>query len=318
MTEYVSFGASPALKFGEDVNDLGGRLIRAGEQVALLAEVPWYGADLIEIPEPSRVAFAGCWHARADLVEPAMRAVKQAGAEVIVHTGDFLYTSPQANQMLFVVEHLAAYLGLFVVVVRGNHDDPALYRKAVELTRRRNKGPECGGVADGFARLSPHVLHAPNGLRWTWRGVEFVALGGAYSVDRPARIEGVSYWSGEVASGREIKTVARGGHAEVMVTHDIPAGTRLPFPATRPGWWDMEGAEAHRDRLKSAVDVVRPDWIVGGHMHMRFSDGMFLEPEVEGGHPHQVRVEVLDRIESGVAENLLIADLCDGEIVQVS
>lgn len=281
-----------------------------------LPEVPWHGAALIEVPEPTRVAFAGCWHARADLVRPAMQAARDAGASAIVHTGDFLYTYPSANKMLMEVERIAAEMDMFVIVVRGNHDDPALYKKAVASTRRRNKGPDAGegkGVADGFARLSPHVLHAPNGLRWTWNGVTFVALGGAYSVDRPARIEGVSYWRDEVASPREIGAVKRGGHATVMITHDIPAGTHLPFPPTRPEWWDIDGAERHREALKGAVDAVRPDWIIGGHMHLRFSDGIWLTGAQQDAH--QVRIEVLDKIESGLDTNLLIADLRDGDVL---
>lgn len=284
-------------------------LIRSGEPALL--PVPWQAPELIEVPEPSRIAFAGCWHARAEFVRDAMTAARDGGATVLVHTGDFLYTYPAANKMLVEVETVAAELGMFVVVVRGNHDDPALFQKAVTSTRRRNKGPAHGGVADGFARLSPHVLHAPNGLRWAWQGVQFVALGGAFSVDRAARTEGVTYWAGEVASPRDIGAVKRDGKANVMITHDIPAGTHLPFGSTRPDWWDIENAEKHREGLRAAVDVVRPDWVVGGHMHIRFTDGLWLN---DG---HQVRVEVLDKIESGVENNLLIVDLSDGDMVPV-
>lgn len=285
---------------------------------AMLPPVPWHGADLLDVPEPTRVAFAGCWHARADLVRAAMTAAKDAGATTIVHTGDFLYTYPSANKMLLEVETIAAELDMFVIVVRGNHDDPALYKKAITSTRRRNKGPRAGGVADGFARLSPHVLHAPNGLRWTWHGVEFVALGGAHSVDRPARIEGVSYWRDEVASPREIGTVKRGGKATAMITHDIPAGTHFPFAPTRPDWWDIDGAEKHRAALRGAVEAVRPEWVIGGHMHRRFSDGIWLTGQQADEAAHQVRVEVLDKIESGITTNLLTADLIDGQIVPVA
>lgn len=284
-------------------------LIRSGEP--MVPPVPWHAPDLIEVPEPSRIAFAGCWHARAEFVRDAMTSAREAGATVLVHTGDFLYTYPSANKMLVEVETVAAELGMFVVAVRGNHDEPALFKKAVTSTRRRNKGPESGGVADGFARFSPHVLHAPNGLRWTWQNVEFVALGGAFSVDRAARLEGVSYWNGEVATPREIGAVKRDGKANVMITHDIPAGTHLPLGHAREDWWDIDNAEKHRQGLRDAVDAVHPDWVVGGHMHTRFTDGLWLD---DG---HQVRVEVLDKIESGIDTNLLIADLADGEMVPV-
>lgn len=274
-----------------------------------LLPVPWRAPELLTVPEPTRVAFAGCWHGKSQYVEETLRAARAAGAEAVVHTGDFLYTSPAANESLTVMERVASDLGLFVVAVRGNHDEPALFQRAVTATRRRNRAQV---VADGFARLSPHVLHAPNGLRWTWRGVGFVALGGAYSVDRPARVEGATYWAGETATTREINEVKRGGHAHVMITHDIPTGANVPMPVKRPEWWDVAGAEADRQRLQSAVEVVRPHWVIGGHLHIRHTGGMWLNGA------HQVRVEVLDKIENGIGGNLLIADLVDGSVAPVA
>lgn len=106
------------------------------------------------------------------------------------------------------------------MVVGGNHDDPGLLRSAVER----------GVNQDGFAALAPRVLHAPNGVQWVWGGVRFGALGGAPSVDHPARVEGVSWWRDEVISEGEIRTRTSGGPVDVMVTHDVPAGLRLPLP----------------------------------------------------------------------------------------
>jgi hypothetical protein len=281
----------------------------------VLPSAPWHGPDLLDVPTPTRVAFAGCWHARYDLVAPAMQAAAQAGAQVLVHTGDFLYAAPAAHILLAHVEDLAAHLGLFVVVVRGNHDDPAIFAKAVTSTRRRNKNHDGSlVVADPFARLSPHVLHAPNTARWAWQGVEFVALGGAYSVDRPARIEGHTYWSAEVASPRDMAAVKRAGAATVMLTHDIPAGADLPLPPTTPEWWDLAGAHAHQAALRGVVDVVQPDWVIGGHMHLRHSTSLFLPPLHAGSMPQHTRVEVLDKIESGLAGNLLVCDLDDAQM----
>lgn len=285
------------------------------EQRGLLPDVPFYGANLLPVPEPSRVAYAGCWHARHDLIADAMHAAKTAGADTLVHTGDFLYTGTSAAKALMVIEETAQELDMFVVAVRGNHDEPSLYRRAVTATRRRSATMTRRGQAppqDPFARLSERVLHAPNGTRWTWGGVEFVALGGAFSVDRAARTLDVSYWAGEVASPRDVGKVKSGGPAQVMITHDIPDGADLQLPPNPPDWWDLDNAQAHRRLLRSAVDVVRPDWVIGGHMHVRRTASIWLP---EG---HQVRVEVLDRVESGVANNLLVADLIDGQVLPVS
>lgn len=267
--------------------------------------VPWYGVDLRPFAEPTRVAFAGCWHAQSGPARDAMRAAAEAGVTVLVHTGDFLYTHPVADRLVAAVEEEAGTLGMTVVVVRGNHDDPGIYAKAAATARRRKP-------ADGFARLSPRVLHAPNGMRWTWQGVTFAALGGAHSVDRAARRVGESWWRGEVASTREVTQVVRGGAADVLITHDIPAGADLPFPPDPPDWWDVTGANSHRDRLRSAVEGIRPAWVIGGHMHFRHTTDMYLD---DG---HRVAVEVLDQVEKGVTGNLLIADLRDGVLTPLA
>lgn len=276
----------------------------------MLPSVPNYGPALLPVPEPTRVAFAGCWHSQHHLVGGALQAAKDQGADVVVHTGDLLYTGAAAQRALWALEHAAIALNMFVVAVRGNHDDPALFRKAVLSTRSRTrKRPH----SDPFARLSTRVLHAPNAMRWEWAGVTFAALGGAYSVDRPARVEGQTYWAGEVATDADIRQVAAGGKVTALITHDIPApaGGTVPLPLQRPDWWDIAGAEADRERGRVAVEASTPDWIIGGHLHVRHTGGVWLP----GGH--QVRVEVLDKIESGVEGNLLVADLIDGQIVPV-
>lgn len=279
------------------------------ESLGLLPGCPLWGPHLSAVPEPSRVAFAGCWHGRHHLVGAAMLAAKEAGADLVVHTGDFLYTGPAASKTLMVAQEWCARLDMRVIAVRGNHDDPSIYTKASTSTRRRNRNQAV--VADPFARLSERVLHAPNGTRWTWHGTEFVALGGAFSVDRAARVEGVSYWRGEVATPREVNRVKSGGKANVMITHDTPAEAHLDLPSQRPDWWDITNAEKHRDLLRSAVDAVEPEWVIGGHMHLRATTGLWTPTG------QQVRVEVLDKIENGTSTNLFVADLSDGELLPV-
>jgi hypothetical protein len=40
---------------------------------------------------------------------------------------------------------------------------------------------------DGFVEVTDRILWAPRGHRWTWQGVRFLALGGAFSIDRQYR-----------------------------------------------------------------------------------------------------------------------------------
>ena len=51
--------------------------------------VPWPQREGIRFAPPTRVAFAGCWHAQSGTC-----------ATVLIHTGDFLYTYGTAELML--------------------------------------------------------------------------------------------------------------------------------------------------------------------------------------------------------------------------
>jgi hypothetical protein len=89
---------------------------------------------------------------------------------VILQLGDFGYTLDAA--FMRRVERTLARTGLHLVFVDGNHEAfTYLYRYPI------------GG--NGLRTLTPHIHQLPRGFRWTWAGVRFLALGGAYSVDRP-------------------------------------------------------------------------------------------------------------------------------------
>jgi len=45
---------------------------------------------------------------------------------------------------------------------------------------------------DGFVEVADRCLYIPRGHRWTWRGVHFGALGGAFSIDWRDRTAGKS------------------------------------------------------------------------------------------------------------------------------
>ena len=54
------------------------------------------------------------------------------------------------------------------------------------------------------------------------------------------------------------------------------------------------------------VEATRPDWVIGGHLHMRHSGALTTSAG------KAVSVEVLDKVEAGIATTLFIADLRDG------
>ena len=75
------------------------------------------------------------------------------------------------------------------------------------------------------------------------------------------------------------------GPADVMVTHECPAGIEHTFPPPPP-WWsqaDLRRSDAHRSLLREVVLAVRPRWLMHGHLHLSYQRQVDL-----GGGPIEV------------------------------
>lgn len=208
---------------------------------------------------PSRITFAGDWHMNTRWAVAAIRRARQNGADVVVHTGDFGYAF--APRFLLPLSGVLEETGLELLFVDGNHED---HTWLSQIKRR----------SDGLGIVGSHIWHLPRGFRWNWDGVRFLALGGAHSVDRQARLQRNLMWHPEERiSLPEAIAAGVGGPADVMVTHDCPAGVMLPgiddrtgpvpFPAE-----EIATSQEHRELLRTVVDVVRPGVLFHGHYHL--------------------------------------------------
>src|SRR5690242_15028357 len=192
------------------------------------------------LAEPSRIAFAGDWHMNRYFAERAVDHAKNRGADVIVHLGDYGYTFDAG--FVRAVETALQRARIALLFVDGNHEDHQLLLNQ-----------PVGG--DGLRRISTHVAHLPRGFRWQWGGVDFLAMGGAHSVDRPYRVPGVSWWPEETITPRQVQEAGAMGSADVLIAHDCPEGvvvpgiddraTPAPFPPA-----EIERSNAHRRLLR--------------------------------------------------------------------
>lgn len=205
-----------------------------------------------------RVAFAGDWHGNAYWATQAIEYASAHKAEVIVHLGDYGYDFYRSFRNS--VESTLRRVGLELVFVDGNHENfNWLYDKPIEK--------------DGRRRISPRVHHLPRGYRWIWDDVRFLALGGAVSVDKKWRQLDVSWWTQETLTDEEIATAVAGGPVDVLVSHDCPAGFRIPGLSDNPPFPPeaILESEAHRIRLSQVVDVVQPRFVFHGHYHVSYT-----------------------------------------------
>lgn len=212
-------------------------------------------------PEPDRIVLAGDWDAN---ISRACAVVQYAGARsisTVVQLGDFGVAAggPWLTRFLDTLESACDHYAVTVFFVDGNHEHfPSLAGLPVD-------------AGTGARTVRPHIYHLPRGLRWRWHDNTWMALGGAHSVDRPDRKEGVSWWPEEHLTTQQVRDAIASGPVDVMVCHDAPAGVLIPglsstgFPAA-----EIATADRHRDLLATVVDATSPALLFHGHYHIRY------------------------------------------------
>lgn len=200
------------------------------------------------------VMVAGDWHGNQKYALRAIKYAKNQGAEVIVQVGDFGVWSPYGY--IKTLGDAAERAGIILMFIDGNHEDfDWLLDQPID--------------DDGIRRLHSHVWHLPRGFRWEWCGVRFLALGGAYSVDKVYRTEGVSWWPQEKITVSDMYKSIEGGEVDVMFTHDCPDKVHLPLHHKMHLPYDVQmEANAHRSALGMVVSEVNPKFLFHGHYHV--------------------------------------------------
>ena len=242
------------------------------------------------------ISFAGDWHGNYRYTRKALNYAAKNGSDVVIHVGDFGVWSPY--NYIRAVGDEAARLNLQVFFVDGNHEDhPWLNAQPVR--------------EDGFRILHDNVAHIPRGTVWTWDGVTFMGLGGAHSVDRQWRRDGVEWFREETLTyGQAFEAATTPHDIDIMITHDCPTGVEIPGIAGNPHGFPKEEialAEKHRDLLGYVVDNLQPKILVHGHYHVSYSD-MLDSTIIRGldcdGRPLDKNIWLLDTEGLGNANGL--------------
>ena len=149
-----------------------------------------------------------------------------------------------------------------VYVTLGNHE---IYS---EITPLLNEHP-------GHAvRVSDITWILPRPSRLTIGGRSVLSLGGATSVDKAWRQEGVSWWPEEDITDEQVRMAVAGGPADLMLTHEGPDGTpvnavRAVLSSNPMGFPDDALADSllSRRRVAKVWDLIQPRLLAHGHMH---------------------------------------------------
>lgn len=241
--------------------------------------------------EPEYIGLAGDWHGNGRYGRRALEYAIDRQANVVLHMGDFGIMGADLTIQRYL-ESLSVVLDAHEIdlyFLDGNHEDhPQL--------------AEYPYAEDGTQVLAKRIFHLPRGFRWQWGDVKFLALGGAHSVDRQSRTPGYSWWPEETVTAEQASKVMQDGEADVMLTHDAPAGWTIPGLGDDRYWPEAEirTANLHRDLLALVAQTVKPRHLFHGHYHSRYTmDGAPVSSSFDLPRPP---LHVIQHVE-GLAED---------------
>lgn len=180
--------------------------------------------------------------------------------------GDFGYFEhlPYGAFFLDILNTYANVKNVLVYFLDGNHDKTSMILALYSDFSSQD--------TEGFLKVRPYIRYARRGHRWSWDGCRFIALGGAYSIDKSVRLfsekkhgeaPGTSWFPEEEMTDEDMDLILKDTEpVDVMLAHDKPR-------CSDPGWHRREILECgpNQDRLQRAVEVLDPRLYVHGHLH---------------------------------------------------
>jgi len=212
----------------------------------------------------------GDTHANAEWTCRVIDRADRLGVDLVLQLGDFGYWPNFQSGRFFLdmVEECLSEYDISLWFIDGNHEDHMRLKSA---ERRTEPMP-----------ITDHVTYLPRGARWVWGSTRWLAIGGATSVDRLLRTEGVDWFAQEAMSFAQEVAIADAGQTDVVVAHDAPWG--VPFlaehynldqpPEIRGGWPPdaLRDSDQHMRRMRGLLDAVHPRVWFHGHHHVYYDD----------------------------------------------
>lgn len=218
----------------------------------------WEHSRDITLPD-ERVAVCGDWHRNLGWARMLSRALPSLASDVrtMLHLGDWQMPAAETDGIFAETSIKRIYVTL------GNHEPWD------QVVKAQNQYPR------EAIRISEIIWLLPRPMRMTIGGRRVLSLGGAASIDRQSRIEGLTWFPEEAITDQHVAAAIAGGPADLMLTHEGPAGTPVrpvrEILRTNPHRWPpaaLEASAASRARITEVWDAVRPELLAHGHMHV--------------------------------------------------
>lgn len=198
-----------------------------------------------------RVGICGDWHGDPNFANGVLHALHARGITEIIQCGDFGYGWD--NQYVPSVSGVLKKFGQTLRWVPGNHEN---YDMIDQLMQHDAQW------------LTDEIYVLDRGERFTIGDTSFVGIGGAHSIDRDMRVQGVSWWPQETLTYRDVHRIIEAVEpCDVVVAHDAPVTAELGGGFFK----DDPISLSNRRLLQHAVDHLQPQFLFHGHYHRRLT-----------------------------------------------
>lgn len=242
----------------------------------------------IVLPD-QRVAVCGDWHGNIGWARTIARALPHLAPDVttILQLGDWQMPSAETDEVFAETSIDRIYVTL------GNHEPWD------QITPLLDKNP---GQA---VRISKLIWLLPRPAYLSIGGRRVLSLGGAASVDRESREEGLTWWPDEGITNAHVAAAIAGGPADLMLAHESPAGSPVravqEILRTNPQGFPkaaLDASAASRARVSEVWNGVHPELLAHGHIHAagggRMDDGRRVASL--GRDTHEGNLGILDML----------------------
>lgn len=195
-----------------------------------------------------RIAFVGDVHGNTSYIRSLRKPLKHFEVDLVIQVGDMGILWEHENPDDCPVVDAVKSLDTGWWFIDGNHDNHPNLRKVGEDITDRIKYIKRGSIKD-------------------IDGLKFGFLGGAYSIDKDYRIEGVDWWPEEQPTREEAEPLI-GADLDVLVTHDIPSSFN-PVKVFDVGPIHEEASRPTRDLVQEVMITSGARYVFSGHWHQR-------------------------------------------------
>ena len=227
----------------------------------------------------TKILFAGDTHGNYAHTERVFDHALRNDADLIVQVGDFGFGWQQiadgSDYFSSLVSGLAQTHRIPLYWLGGNHEN---YDALDALV---------GTAPPDVSEIAPQVYYLARGATLTFDGVRFLFCGGATSVDKKYRVDGVSWWRQEEISYADVDRCKAQGTVDFLITHDFPWEVDGVVDRHLDPYWGEEAQEktiASRKKISTILSNCNAFFQIHGHLHINYNQTITVNE-----HPVLVR-----------------------------